>query len=43
MKYLLDTNACIAVINGEPAAVRGRLQKALDGGADIFVSAIAVF
>jgi tRNA(fMet)-specific endonuclease VapC len=43
MKYLLDTNACIAVINGEPAAVRARLQKATAGGAEVMVSSVVAF
>ncbi len=43
MDYLLDTNACIAVINGNPAAVRARLQKAAAAGAHVLVSSIAVF
>jgi tRNA(fMet)-specific endonuclease VapC len=41
--YLLDTNACIALINGRPAPVRVRLQKALDGGAQILVSTVVAF
>ena len=41
--YLLDTNACIALINGHPATVRARLQKASATGAQIFVSSIAIF
>ncbi len=43
MTYLLDTNACIALINGRPAPVRVRLQKALDGGAQILVSTVVAF
>jgi tRNA(fMet)-specific endonuclease VapC len=43
VRYLLDTNACIALINGEPARVRARLQKALGADAEVFVSAIAAF
>jgi tRNA(fMet)-specific endonuclease VapC len=43
MDYLLDTNACIALINGHPAAVRARLQKAAAGGAHVLVSSIALF
>lgn len=43
MDYLLDTNACIALINGEPAAVRGRMQKATAAGGRVLVSSIAVF
>lgn len=43
MDYLLDTNACIALINGDPATVRTRLQKATAGGAHVLVSSVAVF
>jgi tRNA(fMet)-specific endonuclease VapC len=41
--YLLDTNACIALINGHPPAVRARLQRASATGAQIYVSSIALF
>jgi tRNA(fMet)-specific endonuclease VapC len=41
--YLLDTNACIALINGEPLAVRTHLQKAAAAGARVVVSSIALF
>jgi tRNA(fMet)-specific endonuclease VapC len=40
--YLLDTNACIALINGHPSTVRNRLQKAAASGARILVSCTAV-
>lgn len=43
MDYLLDTNACIALINEEPPAVRGRMQKATAAGGRVLVSSIAVF
>jgi len=43
VNYLLDTNACIALINGKPASVRTRLQKATAGGAQMFVSSVVVF
>jgi tRNA(fMet)-specific endonuclease VapC len=43
MDYLLDTNACIALINGDPATVRTRLHKATAGGAHVLVSSVAVF
>ena len=43
MDYLLDTNACIALINGQPATVRARMEKASAGGAHVLVSSIAVF
>jgi tRNA(fMet)-specific endonuclease VapC len=41
--YLLDTNACIALINGHPATVRARLQKATASGDQVLVSSIAAF
>lgn len=43
MDYLLDTNACIALINDHPATVRARLQKAVAAGAHVLVSSIATF
>jgi tRNA(fMet)-specific endonuclease VapC len=43
VNYLLDTNACIALINGQPASVRNRLQKAIRDGADLFISSVALF
>src|SRR5580693_3219549 len=41
--YLLDTNACIALINGLLPSVRTRFDKALDRGARIHVSSIVAF
>ena len=32
MEYLLDTNACMALINGQPATVRARLHKEVAAG-----------
>ncbi len=43
MSYLLDTNACIAVVNGQPKVVRRRLQDALDVQARVWVSSIVAF
>ena len=43
MSYLLDTNACIAIINGRPPAVRQRLREVLESGERVAVSAIALF
>ena len=43
MNYLLDTNACIALINGKPASVRTRFQKAANTGATIYVSSVVSF
>ena len=42
MTYLLDTNACIAIMNGD-AAVRGRLVRALNGHGTIVVSSVSAF
>jgi tRNA(fMet)-specific endonuclease VapC len=41
--YLLDTNACIAVINGKPQSVRVRLQKEFVREAKVFVPAVVAF
>ncbi len=43
MSYLLDTNACIAVINGRPEAVRRRLQGALETQTQVLASSIVAF
>ena len=41
--YLLDTNACIALINGKPPSVRSRFQKALAADAKMLVSSVVAF
>jgi tRNA(fMet)-specific endonuclease VapC len=43
LKYLLDTNACIAVINGRSAAVRARLKWEINHNATIGVPSVALF
>lgn len=43
MNYLLDTNACIALINGTPASVRSHFQKANRGNSQIYVSSVVTF
>jgi tRNA(fMet)-specific endonuclease VapC len=43
VNYLLDTNACIALINGKPPSVRAKFEKATDAGAQVFVSSVALF
>jgi tRNA(fMet)-specific endonuclease VapC len=43
VRYLLDTNACIALINRKPTALRARLDRALARDAELFVSAVAAF
>ena len=41
--YLLDTNACIALINGSPGHVRQRMRDATSGDAVVLLSSIVVF
>ena len=43
MNYLLDINACIALINGNPPSVRTKFKRATDAGAQVFVSSVALF
>jgi tRNA(fMet)-specific endonuclease VapC len=43
VNYLLDTNACIALINRTSAGVRSRFQRAMGGGANIYVSSVVTF
>lgn len=43
MDYLLDTNACIALINGNPPSVRAYMQVATSAGENILVSSVALF
>ena len=43
MIYLLDTNACIAIVNGRPASVRARFQTAIAAGGQVNVSTVAAF
>lgn len=43
MNFLLDTNACIALINGEPASVRNKVQRSTTGGDQFFVSSVSTF
>jgi tRNA(fMet)-specific endonuclease VapC len=43
VNFLLDTNACIALLSGKPSGVRARFQKALANGARLWVSSVAVF
>ena len=41
--YLLDTNACIALINGEPKSVRQRFERALIGDGAMLLSSLVAF
>jgi tRNA(fMet)-specific endonuclease VapC len=43
VNYLLDTNACIALINRTSAGVRDRLDRALSRGGQIYVSSVVAF
>ena len=43
MSYLLDANACIALIDGNPPPVRARLRRALAAGAGVAVPAVVAF
>jgi tRNA(fMet)-specific endonuclease VapC len=43
VNYLLDTNACIALVNGSPPSVRPRLEQVLKGRASVAVSAVVAF
>ena len=43
MRYLLDTNAVIALLKNEPAIFRKRLRRAVTKGAVIGVSSIVLY
>ncbi len=43
MNYLLDTNACIGLMNGLPAAVRGRFEQAIRAGSQVYISSVVAF
>ena len=43
MSFLLDTNACIAALNGRPPVVRDRIVGVRNAGGEIIVSSIALF
>jgi len=43
VSYLLDTNACIALINGNPTSVRARFEKVASSKAEIYVSSISTY
>ena len=43
MKYLLDTNACIGLLNERPACIRTRFDEVLSQGSEVFASPIVVF
>lgn len=43
MAYLLDTNACIALINGSSELVRKRFSRAVESGEELWVPSVSVF
>ncbi len=43
MNYLLDTNACIALINNKVPSVRSRFQKALAADGRVLISSVVAF
>ena len=43
MTYLLDTNVCIALINGNPQRVRNRLRRAASDGGAFAVPSVVTF
>jgi tRNA(fMet)-specific endonuclease VapC len=43
VSYLLDTNACIALMNGAPPAVRIRFEKAIRQESRVCISSIVAF
>ena len=43
MTFFLDTNACIALINGWPPAVRDRFRRALEVGHAVAVSVVVAY
>ena len=43
MKFLFDTNFCIALINGSPHTARRHFERAMATGHEMFVSSIAIF
>lgn len=43
MTYLLDTNACVALINGTPKEVRRRFRRAVAKKATVLVSSVVAF
>jgi tRNA(fMet)-specific endonuclease VapC len=43
MAYLLDTNACIALINGSSELVRKRFSRTVSSGEEVWVPSVSVF
>ena len=43
MKYLLDTNVCVALINGKSQRVEANVLREIKGGSELIVSSVTVF
>jgi len=43
LRYLLDTNVCIALINERPLSVRTHLDRELSQGSDVYASSVVIF
>ena len=43
MNFLLDTNACIALLKSQSSPVRARFNAVIAGGSKVFVSSIVAF
>ena len=43
MNYLLDSNACLALIHDKPYVVRTHLHRALQGGSSVSTSSLVIF
>jgi tRNA(fMet)-specific endonuclease VapC len=43
LRYLLDTNVCIALINERPLSVRTHFDREVSQGSDVYASSVVVF
>jgi len=43
LSYLLDTNACIALLNGAPESVSDRFDQAIAGGDSVAIPSVVAF
>jgi tRNA(fMet)-specific endonuclease VapC len=43
LRYLLDTNACIALIHERPLSVRTHFDRELSRGSDVYASSVVVY
>jgi tRNA(fMet)-specific endonuclease VapC len=42
MNYMLDTNACVAILRNKPESLRRHAEKAAGGGSHLLISSIAL-